>query len=262
MASRDARALFLAGDLAGAVAAAPPGSALAAVARGAWPEALAAATEPDDPLGLWCRATARLGLGDRPGALADWTTLIPSGPRPRPWAGRTGPSCGRCSATGRGRSPTWPRRRPGFRTTSCRTCGPGPSGADRASSGVRPRGRVGRRAGSASSSARSASTRSWPGVEAEALDDAARLRRRCQLHGYAGLLAERDGDPRSARAHYEGCVATGLDLPDPPVGPRAAPRPPVASSTSSPAWTSGRGRSGSSARKSCSVVKGFLRKAW
>lgn len=89
----DARALFHEGDLAGAIEAARGASdhgarALVAVASGDWATGLAAAEQglaerTDDGLALWCRGEARVGLGDRPGALADWSRLLEADPSSR-----------------------------------------------------------------------------------------------------------------------------------------------------------------------------------
>lgn len=197
---------FLAGDLAGAVAAAPPGHPLAAVARGAWAAALEAA-RADDPLTLWCRASARLGLGDRAGALADWTRVIAAAPA----------------------SPVARKDRAvllallGDRAGALRDLA---AAAERAPADVVPCLWAAALGGGLDGLVTFARAPGWPGrlaalalrqvrveallasLEAEPLAEDERLRRRCQLHGYAGLLAERDGDPRAARAHYEACVAT------------------------------------------------------
>ncbi len=212
----DPRTLFLAGDLAGAVAAASPGHALRAVARGGWPEALAMAetalaADPDDPLALWCRASARLGLGDRPGALADWTTLAERAPAtPVPWKDRAvlrallGDRAGALADLARAATLAPDDVVPhlwGVALGGVLGGGPGELRAF-----VRAGGWSGRLAALLLGELRVDAL--LAGLEAEPLDEATRLRRRCQLHGYAGLLAERDGDPRSARAHYEACVAT------------------------------------------------------
>lgn len=62
--------------------------ALAAVASGKWAAGLEAAEqalaqEPGDALALWCRGEARVGLGDRAGALADWSRIVTDDPDSR-----------------------------------------------------------------------------------------------------------------------------------------------------------------------------------
>lgn len=208
----DPRALFVAGDLAGAVAAAPPGHALGAVARGDWPAALALAKDPAkdpaDPLALWCRATARLGLGDRPGALADLSALIARTPAsPVAWKDRAvlrallgdreGALHDLAGAAARAPSDVVPHL---WALALGGVLGAGP-GELRGFGGW-----AGRLAALVLGEVRVDAL--LAGLEAEPLAEAERLRRRCQLHGYAGLLAERDGDARAARAHYEACVAT------------------------------------------------------
>lgn len=206
----DAGALFLAGDLAGAVAAAPPAHPLAAVARGAWSSALSsafAAGAGGDPLSLWCRATARLGLGDRPGALADWTAVIeaaPGSPVARKdravlralMGDRAGALADLAAAAALAPSDVVP-------WLWAAALG---GGLDGLAPFARSPGWSGRLAALVLRDARVDAL--LAALEAEPLAEAERLRRRCQLHGYAGLLAERDGDARAARAHYEACAAT------------------------------------------------------
>ena len=82
---------FQKGDLGGAIADARAlardanapdfAQALAAVAAGEWTAGLAAAEQalardPSDALARWCRGEARVGLGDRTGALADWSRIL------------------------------------------------------------------------------------------------------------------------------------------------------------------------------------------
>lgn len=202
----DPRAPFLAGDLAGALAVAPPGHALGAVARGDWPAALAAA-DPADPLGLWCRATARLGLRDRPGALADLTAVLERAPGSAvAWKDRAvlrallgdrqGALDDLAEAATRAPSDVVPH-------LWAHTLGGGP-GELRAF--VCAGGWTGRLAALVLGEVRVDAL--LAALEAEPLAEDERRRRRCQLHGYAGLLAERDGDAGAARGHYQACVAT------------------------------------------------------
>lgn len=205
---------FLSGDLAGAVAVAPPDHPLSAVARGAWAEALEAA-RGDDPLSRWCRATARLGLGDRAGALADWTRVVEAAPGSpvarkdravlRALLGdREGALTDLAAAAALDPSDVVPRLwAAGLSEGRART----EAGATLAPFARSP-GWSGRLAalvlGEVPVEALLAQ------LEAEPLAEGDRQRRRCQLHGYAGLLAERDGDLGAARGHYEACAATAV----------------------------------------------------
>ncbi len=53
---------------------------------------------------------------------------------------------------------------------------------------------------------------SWEEAEAAAMegrDERQQLEQLCELHGFAGLWAERDGEAERARAHYDACLQTG-----------------------------------------------------
>lgn len=219
--ARELRARFRAGDLAGALdlarargASGDAGcAALLAVARGAWPDALAAAgaaldADARDGLARWCRATARLGGGDRAGALADWTRLLEDDPATvTTWKDRAvaralvGDRAGALADLARAGELA-----PGDvvpRLWAAALGGP------REASDLAPF------AAGAAWSARLAALvlgRAEPDalldvVAREVEDEAERRRRACQVHGYAGLLFE-GRDPEGARRRYEAAAAT------------------------------------------------------
>jgi tetratricopeptide (TPR) repeat protein len=207
------RALFHEGDLAGAVETAaaedePCAVALCLVARGSWGAGLfaaqsALAADADDALALWCRAEARLGLGERSRALADWSRILETDPTSRTaWKDR---------AVLRALQGD----RPGALADLERAATLSPDD-------VVPRLWTALLGGSAEPLAHFEAVPGWSArlaalvlghattddlLALSAQDEDERRRRRCQVHGYAGLLAERL-DPARALAHYEACAAT------------------------------------------------------
>ncbi|MCA8922838.1 MAG: hypothetical protein KDD82_13575 [Planctomycetes bacterium] len=213
------RERFHAGDLAGAIddaralareANAPDvAQALAAVAEGAWELGRAAAEralarDPRDALARWCRGGARVGLGDRAGALADWSWIVEDDPASRTaWKDRallralTGDRAGALEDLARvGRlsaDDVVPRLwRVGLGAPAEELL---PFAAGQGWSARLAQLLLGR----ASAAELLA--------EAHGLDPAEQRARRCQVHGYAGLLLERDRRD-SAAAHYRACEAT------------------------------------------------------
>jgi tetratricopeptide (TPR) repeat protein len=214
---------FHEGDLAGAIDECkeairlrPPGEpvarALVHVSRGEWASGLEAAdaalaADARDGLARWCRAEARLGLGDRPGALADWSLILASDPTSRTaWKDRgvlralMGDRAGALEDLARAALLS-----PGDVVPRLWLAGLGGEGAllapfarEEGWSGTLARllmGRVPAAEGLAGALA--------------APTERERRERRCQVHGYLGLLAERDGDRVGARHHYEECASTG-----------------------------------------------------
>ena len=226
-----AHACFHAGDLAGAieaarglVAAAKPPSpsaagrpawaeALVAVADGQWGPGLAAAEralaeDPADALARWCRGEARIGLGDRAGALADWSWIVEADPASRTaWKDRAlarallGDRAGALEDLGRLAALAPDDVVP--RLWSAGLGGdPGPLLAFATGPGWSAR-LAALLLGRAEPAALWAET-THTTVEAEW------RARACQVEGYAGLLAEREGRREEAIRRYQACVATGV----------------------------------------------------
>ena len=208
---------FLSGDLAGAIedardrvarGDAPPASlALAAVADGAWGPALLAAEAallavPRDPLARWCRAAARLGLGDRAGALADWSLLLDEDPDARTaWKDRAvlrallGDRAGALSDLAR-----LCELEAGDVVPRLWIAG---LGGER-----EPLEPFARGSDWSADLARLVLGRAAPDELLGRLPAARARTRTCQVQGYAGLVLERDGAPAAAFARYEACAAT------------------------------------------------------
>jgi hypothetical protein len=213
-----ARRRFHDGDLAGAISLAREAlpaawaGALVAVVSGEWVRGLELAerllaADGADALARWCRATARVGTGDRPGALADWSWIVERDPTSRTaWkdravlralmsdrAGALGDlaqaaslspddvvPCLWMAALGGARGPLLAFARGDAWSADLARLVLGQKTIDE----LLP-------------------------VIAREPDDEQR-RRRCQVHGYSGLLAERDGDRARAFREYERCVATDV----------------------------------------------------
>ena len=217
-----ARDLFHHGDLAGAIAEAQAlardkngpdvAQALAAVAAGEWTRGLAAAErslakDPRDALARWCRAEARVGLGDPAGALADWSWILEDDPTSRTtWKDRallralTGDREGALED---------------LRHVGQLSPGDVVPRLWRAGLGAPPDELV-PFAAAQGWNARLAQLLLGRATAAELLADIGRLdpaeqrARRCQVHGYAGLIHEREGRQESAAEQYRACEATGV----------------------------------------------------
>jgi len=211
---------FQEGDLAGAIADARAlvrdanapdfARALAAVAAGEWTAGLAAAEralarDPRDALARWCRGEARVGLGDRTGALADWSWILEDDPSSRTaWKDRallralTGDRAGALEDLAHvGRlSPddVVPRLwRTGLGVATDELL---PFAAGRGWTARLALLLLGR------------ATAAELLADLDGLDPGEQRARRCQVHGYAGLLLEREGRQKSAAAQYRACEAT------------------------------------------------------
>jgi hypothetical protein len=214
----EARTRFHDGDLAGAIELArgarlePWAGALVAVVSGEWRQGLELAEgllrgDADDALARWCRATARLGCGDRPGALADWSWILERDPTSRTaWKDRAilralmGDRAGALSDLAQAAA-----RSPDDVVPHLWIAG---LGGPREPLRAFARG-DGWRAELAGLVLGEKNVDDLQPVIARESEEEQR-RRRCQVHGYAGLVAERDGDPGRAFAEYERCVATDV----------------------------------------------------
>jgi len=182
--------------------------ALAAVAAGEWEAGLRAAEralvqEPGEALALWCRGEARVGLGDRAGALADWSRIVEDDPDSRTaWKdlalvrALTGDRAGALADLAH-----VGRLSPDDVVPRLWRVGLG-APAEELEPFAEGEGWSARLAqlllGRASADSLLA--------ELADLEPGEQRRRRCQVTGYAGLLLERDGgDPT---AHYRACAAT------------------------------------------------------
>lgn len=217
-AERSARTRFHDGDLAGAIVEARRALpekwavALMAVVHGLWARGLAAAegqlaSDPDDALARWCRASALLGTGDRPGALADWSWILERDSTSRTaWKDRAvlrallGDRPGALSDLAQAAA-----RSPDDVVPHLWTAGLG-GPREPLASFARGDGWRAQLAGLVLGEKNIDDL--LPVLAREAEEE--QRRRRCQVHGYAGLVAERDGNPGRAFAEYERCVETGV----------------------------------------------------
>lgn len=209
-----ARARFHEGDLAGAIAVARDAgpAALVAVVSGEWGRGLELAErllreEEGDALARWCRATARLGTGDRDGALADWSAIVESDPNSRTaWKDRAilrallGDRPGALSDLAQAAALSPDDVVPHLWTAGL--------GGPREPLAAFARGDAWSAALARLVLGERTVDELLPVVAREPHDE--QRRRRCQVHGYAGLLAEREGDRERALREYETCVATNV----------------------------------------------------